>query len=88
MTRGTSCNFPLLNQSIIRSLWEIWLNFVLKNQNQVRPVALERRLKGILQDLIILNYRDTSVSISSSLKSRKYVSIFFKLHKFFFEKSV
>ena len=30
---GTSYNFTLLKKTIIRSLWEIGLNFVLKNPN-------------------------------------------------------
>ena len=42
VTRGKSYKFALLNQSIIRSLWEIGHNFVLENPNQVRPVAFER----------------------------------------------
>ena len=41
VTRGIPYNFSLLNQSIIRSLWEIGHNFVLENPNQVRPVALK-----------------------------------------------
>ena len=52
MTRGKSYKFALLNQSIIRSLWEIGHNFVLENPNQVRPVAFERSFRGLLQDLI------------------------------------
>ena len=50
VTYSKSYKFSLLNQSIIRSLWEIGHNFSLKNPNQVRPVSLERRLRGILQD--------------------------------------
>ena len=53
MTRGTSYKFALLNQSIIRSLWEIGHNFVLKNPNQVKNVAFERRLRGILKGKIL-----------------------------------
>ena len=41
VTRGNSYKFALLNQSRIRSLWEIGHNFVLENPNKVRPVALE-----------------------------------------------
>ena len=52
MTRGTPYKFNLLNQSIIKSLWEIGHNFVLKNSNQVIPMALERRLRGILKGRI------------------------------------
>ena len=48
VTRGKSYKFALLNQSIIRSLWEIGHNFVLENPNQVRPVALKREFRGIL----------------------------------------
>ena len=47
--RGKSYKFALLNQSIIRSLWEIGHNFVLENPNQVRPVAFKREFRGILQ---------------------------------------
>jgi len=49
MTRGKFYKFALLNQSIIRSLWEIGHNFVLKNPNQVIPMALERRCRGLIQ---------------------------------------
>ena len=42
MTRGTPYKFTLLNESIIRSLWEIGHTFDLKNPNQVKPMALER----------------------------------------------
>ena len=52
MTCGKSYNFALLNQSIIRSLWEIGHNFSLENPNQVRPVAFERSFRGILQGQI------------------------------------
>ena len=48
MTRGKSYKFALLNQYIIRSLWEIGHNFVLENPNQVRPVALKREFRGLL----------------------------------------
>ena len=51
MTHGMSYKFSLLNQSIIRSLWEIGDKFSLKNPNHVRHMALERRLIGIKQDL-------------------------------------
>ena len=49
VTRSTLYNFTLLNQSIIRSLWEIGHKFALKNQNQVRPMALERGFRGLPQ---------------------------------------
>ena len=49
VTRGKSYKFALLNQSRIRSLWEIGHNFVLENPNQVRPVAFERSFRGLLQ---------------------------------------
>ena len=49
VTRGTPYKVALLKQSIIRSLWEIWHNFVLKNPNLVRPVALERRFRELPQ---------------------------------------
>ena len=49
VTRGKSYKFALLNQSIIRSLWEIGHNFVWKNPNQVRPVAFERSFRWLLQ---------------------------------------
>ena len=52
VTRGKSYKFALLNQSIIRSLWEIGHNFVLENPNQVRPVAFERSFRGLLQGQI------------------------------------
>ena len=52
MTRGTSYKFSLLNQSIIRSLWEIGHNFGLKNPNQVKPMAFERRFKVLLHGQI------------------------------------
>ena len=48
VTRGKSYKFSLLNQSIIRSLWEIGHNFVLENPNQVRPVAFKIEFYGIL----------------------------------------
>ena len=48
VTRGKPYKFALLNQSIIRSLWEIWNKFVLKNPNQVRPLEFERRFIGLL----------------------------------------
>ena len=41
VTRGKPYKFAILNQSIIRSLWEIGHNFVLENPNQVRLVAFE-----------------------------------------------
>ena len=47
VTRGKSYKFALLNQSIIRSLWEIGHNFVLKNPNHIRPVALEGSFRGL-----------------------------------------
>ena len=53
VTRGKSYKFALLNQSIIRSLWEIGHKFVLENPNQVRPVELEIRFKGIPQGQIL-----------------------------------
>ena len=49
MPPGKSYNFSLLNQCIIRSSWEIGNKFFLKNPNQVRPVAFERRFIGLLQ---------------------------------------
>ena len=52
VTLGMSYKFALLNQSIIRSLWEIGHNFVLENPNQVRPVAFKIEFRGILQCLI------------------------------------
>ena len=52
MTRGTLYKFALLNQSIIRSLWEIGHKFALKNPNQVRHITFERRFRGLLQDRI------------------------------------
>ena len=51
VTCGNSYNFALLNQSIIRSLWEIEHNFVLKNPNQVGPMESKIRLIGIIQEL-------------------------------------
>ena len=65
VTHGTPYKFSLLNQSIIRSLWEIGNNFALKNPNQVRPVELERRLRGLLQD---------RRSILGDLKLQRYIS--------------
>ena len=53
MTCGMPHKFTLLNLSIIRSLWEIGHNFSLRNPNQVRPVALERRLRGLPKYLIL-----------------------------------
>ena len=53
VTRGKSYKFALLNQSIIRSLWEIGHNFVLKNPNQFRLVGFERSFRGILQGQIL-----------------------------------
>ena len=47
-TRGKSYNFSLLNESIIRSSWEIGHKFVLKNPNQVRPMEFERIFRGLL----------------------------------------
>ena len=41
--------FDLLNQSIIRSSWEIGHNFVLKNPNQVKPMAFERRFIRLIK---------------------------------------
>ena len=52
VTLGKSYKFALLNQSIIRSLWEIGHNFVLENPNQVRPVTFKREFRGLLQNLI------------------------------------
>ena len=52
VTRGKSYKFALLNQSKIGSLWEIGHNLALKNPNQIRPVAFERRFKGLLEDRI------------------------------------
>ena len=52
MIRGKSYKFALLNQSIIRSSWEIGHYFVLKNPNPVSPVAFERRFIGLLQGQI------------------------------------
>ena len=53
MTRGKSYNFVLLNQSIIKSLWDIGHNFVLKNPNQVKPVEFERGFRELPQDKIL-----------------------------------
>ena len=47
VTRGKLYKFALLNQSIIRSSWEIEYKVVLKNPNQVRPVAFERIFRGL-----------------------------------------
>ena len=52
VTRGKSYKFTLLNQSRIRSLWEIGHNFVLENPNQVRTMEFERSFRGILQGII------------------------------------
>ena len=75
MTCGTPYKLALLNQSIIRSLWEIGHKFSLKNPNQVRPVKLERDSEDYymtkFQILNILNHIDNSVSISSFSKERK-----------------
>ena len=49
---GMPYKFDLLNQSIIRSLWEIGHNFVLKNPDQVRPVELEIIFMGLQQGRI------------------------------------
>ena len=49
VTHGKSYKFALLNQSKIRSLWEIGHNFVLENPNQVILVAFKRELIGLLQ---------------------------------------
>ena len=49
-THGMSYKCALLKQSIIRALWEIGHNSFLKNQNWVRPMALERILGGLLRD--------------------------------------
>ena len=40
---GKLYKFSLLNEPIIRSLWEIGHNFALKNPNQVRPMEFETR---------------------------------------------
>jgi len=53
MTRGTSYNFTLLNQSIIKSSWEIWHNSSLENPILIRLVGLERVLRGLPQDAIL-----------------------------------
>ena len=50
VTRATPYKFSLLNQSIIRSLWEIGHNIVLKNPNKVRPMELEIIFRGIIKD--------------------------------------
>ena len=47
---GMPYKFTLLNRFTIMSLWEIGHNFALKIPNWVRPMALERRLIGLLQD--------------------------------------
>ena len=52
VTRCKSYKFTLLNQTIIRSLWEIGHNFALKNQKHVRPMELERRFRGLPHDRI------------------------------------
>ena len=52
VTRGKSYKFALLNQPKIGSLWEVGNKFVLKNPNQVRPMEIERRFKGICQGRI------------------------------------
>ena len=49
VTHGKSYKFVLLNQSKIGSLWEIGHNFVLKNPNQIKPMAFERSFRGLLQ---------------------------------------
>lgn len=53
MTCGTSYKFALLNQFIIRSSWEIGHNSFLKNSILIRPVGLERGLRGLPQDVIL-----------------------------------
>ena len=50
MTRGTSYKFVLLNQSIIRSSWEIGHNSFLKNPILIRPIGLKRGLRVLPQD--------------------------------------
>jgi len=50
LTRGTSYKFILLNQSIIRSAWEIWHNTSLVNPILIRLAGLERELRGISKD--------------------------------------
>jgi len=47
VTRGTLYKFALLNQSIIRSSWEIEHNTFVKNAIFIRPVGLEIRLGGL-----------------------------------------
>ena len=41
VTHGKSYNFAILNQPIIRSLWEIGHKFSLENPNQVRCMEFE-----------------------------------------------
>ena len=52
VTRDMSYKFILLNQSIIRPLWEIKHNYVLNHPNQFKPMSVERRFRGLLQDQI------------------------------------
>ena len=52
VTRDTLYKFSLLNQSIIRSSWEIGHNSFLKNPILIRPMELERGLRGLPEDEI------------------------------------
>ena len=52
MTRGNLYKFALLNQAIIKSLWEIGHNVVLKRPNQVRPIAFKRGFRELPHGLI------------------------------------
>ena len=82
MTCGTPYKFTLVNESIIRSSWEIGHNFVLKNPNQVKPMHLKDDSVGYFRAkfhiLKIKNHKDNSVSISSSSKARKRC-VFFRI---------
>ena len=60
MTRNTSYKFAPLNQCIIKSLWENGHNSFLKNTILIRPVGLERGIKGLWQGKIS-DFRDTKL---------------------------
>lgn len=54
VTCGSSYKFTILNQSIIRSLWEIGNNAILENPISIRLTGLEIGLSGLPQDKILI----------------------------------
>ena len=77
----------LLNQTIIRSSWEIGHNSFLKNPIFIRPVGLERGLRGLPHDEIsdprdpkLHRYNRFNIELLEGKKKRAFKDHYSKDH--------